>query len=44
MYEQTKYALKQKINELFADDCSGHDYWHSLRDKRYRVRIVSRYK
>ena len=31
MYEQTKYALKQKINELFADDCSGHDYWHSLR-------------
>ncbi|MCM1092191.1 MAG: HD domain-containing protein, partial [Muribaculum sp.] len=31
MYEQTKYAIKQKINELFADDCSGHDYWHSLR-------------
>lgn len=30
-YEQTEYILKQKINELFADDCSGHDYWHSLR-------------
>ena len=31
VYEQTKYTLKQKINELFADDCSGYDYWHSLR-------------
>jgi len=31
VYEQIKYVLKQKINELFADDCSGHDYWHSLR-------------
>lgn len=30
-YEQTKYILKQKISELFANDCSGHDYWHSLR-------------
>lgn len=30
-YEQTKYTLKQKIAELFANDCSGHDYWHSLR-------------
>lgn len=30
-YEQTKYTLKQKIGELFADDCSGHDYWHSIR-------------
>lgn len=27
-YEQTKYMLKQKIKELFANDCSGHDYWH----------------
>lgn len=31
VYEQTKYVLKQKISELFAEDCSGHDYWHSLR-------------
>lgn len=31
VYEQTECVLKQKINELFADDCSGHDYWHSLR-------------
>ena len=23
--------LKQKIKELFANDCSGHDYWHSIR-------------
>ena len=23
--------LKQKIKELFANDCSGHDYWHSVR-------------
>lgn len=23
--------LKQKIKVLFANDCSGHDYWHSLR-------------
>lgn len=23
--------LKQKIKELFENDCSGHDYWHSLR-------------
>ena len=23
--------LKQKIKELFAEDCSGHDYWHNLR-------------
>lgn len=30
-YEQTKYILKQKIKELFANDCSGHDYWHSIR-------------
>lgn len=30
-YEQTKYMLKQKIKELFANDCSGHDYWHSIR-------------
>ena len=31
VYEQTKYMLRQKIEELFANDCSGHDYWHSLR-------------
>ena len=30
-YEQTKYILLQKIKELFENDCSGHDYWHSLR-------------
>ena len=30
-YEQTRYMLGQKIKELFAKDCSGHDYWHSLR-------------
>lgn len=30
-YEQTKCMLKQKIKELFADDYSGHDYWHSIR-------------
>ena len=30
-YEQTQYMLKQKIKELFANDCSGHDYWHSVR-------------
>lgn len=30
-YEQTKNILKQKIKELFASDCSGHDYWHSIR-------------
>ena len=23
--------LKQKIKELFANDCSGHDYWHTVR-------------
>ena len=31
VYEQTKYTLIQKIKELFANDCSGHDFWHSLR-------------
>lgn len=31
IYEQTKYILLQKIKELFENDCSGHDYWHSLR-------------
>ncbi len=31
VYVQTKYMIQQKIEELFADDCSGHDYWHSLR-------------
>lgn len=31
VYEHTKYILKQKIKALFANDCSGHDYWHSLR-------------
>lgn len=30
-YEKTKYMLKQKIKELFVNDCSGHDYWHSIR-------------
>ena len=30
-YEQTKYMLKQKIKKLFANDCSGHDHWHSIR-------------
>ena len=30
-YEQTKYMLKQKIKKLFANDYSGHDYWHSIR-------------
>jgi len=31
IYEQTKYILLQKIKELFENDCSGHDDWHSLR-------------
>ena len=31
IYEQTKYILLPKIKELFENDCSGHDYWHSLR-------------
>lgn len=31
MYEHTESILKQEIRELFTDDCSGHDYWHSLR-------------
>ena len=30
-YEQTKYMLKQKIKKLFANEYSGHDYWHSIR-------------
>lgn len=30
-YEKTKCMLKQKIKDLFANDCSGHDYWHSIR-------------
>lgn len=31
VYGQTKYILQQKIKELFVNDYSGHDYWHSLR-------------
>ena len=29
--EQAKYILLQKIKELFENDCSRYDYWHSLR-------------
>ena len=32
--------LKQKIKELFAEDCSGHDYWHSLRVLNNAEKIV----
>ena len=31
VYGQTKYILQQKIKELFVNEYSGHDYWHSLR-------------
>lgn len=40
VYEHTRYALNQKINELFADDCSGHDYWHRLRVLNTAEKIV----
>jgi uncharacterized protein len=40
VYEQTKYMLQQKIKELFANDYSGHDYWHSLRVLNNAERIA----
>ena len=32
--------LQQKIKELFANDYSGHDYWHSLRVLNNAERIA----
>lgn len=31
LYKHTKDLLKQKIEQLFVDEYSGHDYWHSIR-------------
>lgn len=39
-YEQIKQTLKQKIKELFANDRSGHDYWHSIRVLNHAERIA----